>query len=135
MYSWISRVTLASNATMRSAASAGQHHDPVREHEPVAAVGELMGEVAVPAEQRGQHREAVEGGVRGEHEDRGGEALEQEERGAVAERGEADLAERGALRLAVEADQRRLVSSAMCTCDAIASAVMPGEHRRSPGSP
>ena len=57
----------------------GQHEDPVREHEPVAAVGELVGEIAVPAEQRRQHREAVEGGVGGEHEDRGRESLEEEE--------------------------------------------------------
>ena len=107
MYSWISRVTFALNATIRSGGQTGQHEDPVREHEPVAAVGELVGEIAVPPEQRRQHREAVEGRVRREHEDRGGEALEDEESRAVAERREPDLAERGALGIAVEADQRR----------------------------
>lgn len=46
----------------------GEQHDAVGVDEPVAAVGELARRVPVPGEDGGEHREAVEGGVRGEDE-------------------------------------------------------------------
>ena len=69
------------NATRSSAAAAAEHDDPVREHEPVAAVRELARQVAVLGDDRRQAREPVVRGVRGEDEDRrGGELQEHEQR-------------------------------------------------------
>ena len=52
---------------------------PLREDEPVAAPGELARQEAVLAQDRGEDREAVERGVRGQHQDRRGERLHREE--------------------------------------------------------
>ena len=71
---------------------------------------QLPGQVAVAGEQRGQHREAVVGGVRGEDEDRRGERLQGVEGRPGAEDGQPDLAERRLLRLpGRQADQQRRV--------------------------
>ena len=43
------------------------------------AAGELPGQVPVVAQDRGQDQETVERGVRGQHQDRRGEPLHQEE--------------------------------------------------------
>ena len=50
----------------------GQDQDAVAVGEPVAAGAELAGQVAVLGQDRGEHREAVEGGVGGEHQDDAG---------------------------------------------------------------
>ena len=80
MYSWMSRVVLASNAQISSAGERGQDDDAVAEHQPVAAPGELRAAGSRPRPRmRGQDREAVERGVRGQHQDRRGERLHQVE--------------------------------------------------------
>ncbi len=57
----------------------GQQQDPVGEHQPVAPVVQLPGQVAVSGQGRRQPGEAVERGVGGEDEDRRGRGLEQVE--------------------------------------------------------
>jgi len=57
----------------------GQHHHPVGEHQPVAAVAELPGQEPVVAEDRREERETLVGGVGGEDQDQRGEHLEQPE--------------------------------------------------------
>ena len=106
-----------------------EENDPVREHEAVAAVGELVREVVVAPEQGGEHREAVEGGVRGEDQDRRRERLQQVERRGVAERGEPDLADRRPLLLAGgQPDQvRRILGHVDVRGDRERGD--PGEHR------
>ena len=79
MYSWISRVVLASNAQMSAAARTARMTHAVGEHQPVAAAGELAGHEPVLAEDGGQDREPVERRVRRQHQDRGGEGLHREE--------------------------------------------------------
>ena len=65
----MSRVTSASNATISTAAARGQEDDAVAEGQPVAAGVQLAREQVVPGQDRAEHREAVERGVGGEHED------------------------------------------------------------------
>ena len=63
-----------------------QDDDAVAEHQSITAAAELAGQVSVPAQDRGEDREAVEGGVRRQHQDGGGECLHQKEKhGVVAE--------------------------------------------------
>ncbi len=75
--------------TRRSAGrrTAGQQHDAVAEGQPVAAGVQLARQVAVLGEDRAEHREAVERGVRGQDQDqRGADGDEVERRnGDVAE--------------------------------------------------
>ena len=73
-------------------AAPARNEDAVREHEPVAAVGELAGQVAVAGDDRRQPREVGVGGVGGEGEDRRGRELQHEvDDGAVAEHRAAHL--------------------------------------------
>ena len=62
----------------------GEQQDAVGEHQPVAAVVQLPGQVAVAGQDRGQPGEAVERGVGGEDEDRRGGGLEQVEQHRAA---------------------------------------------------
>ena len=62
----------------------GQHDDPVRERQAVAAQSELPRHVPVAGQDREQPREGVEAGVGGEEEQQRGECLEQVEQDAVA---------------------------------------------------
>ena len=64
------------NAMIRTPASAGEEQDAVREHEPVAAVRELAGQVPVAGDDRRQPGEVGVGGVGGERQDRGGRELQ-----------------------------------------------------------
>ena len=66
----------------QQAGDQGEQDDPVGEHQPVAAVGELVRQVVVAPEQRREDREAVEGGVRGQDQDRRRKPLQQIERKA-----------------------------------------------------
>ena len=77
----MSRVTLASKATIRPIGEQRQQDDAVGEDQPVAAVVQLARQVAVLGQDRGQQREAVEGGVGGEDEDRRGDGLHAVEEG------------------------------------------------------
>ena len=78
---------------------AGQGDDAVREHEPVAALGELPRQEAVAGLEAGEAREVGEAGVGGQHEDQHGGGLEREAQhladGAGAVDGLADLGEHG----------------------------------------
>jgi hypothetical protein len=74
---------------------AGQKQDAVREHEPVASVGHLPWEIAVPGNDRRQAREVRIRGVRREREDQRGRDLEYEEHGSVAEHQQTHLGEDG----------------------------------------
>ena len=58
--------------------AAGQHQDPVAEHQAVAPVGQLTGQEAVAGHQRGQPGEVGVGGVGGQDQDRRGEGLQGE---------------------------------------------------------
>ena len=57
----------------------GQEQDAVGERQPVTAGVQLTGQVAVLGQDRAQHREAVEGGVGGQHQDERGDACDQVE--------------------------------------------------------
>ena len=70
---------LASKPMISAIGGGGQQQDAVGEHQPVAAVVQLAGQVAVPGQDRGQPGEAVERGVRGEDQDGRGGGLEQVE--------------------------------------------------------
>ena len=61
---------------IRTTAATGEDEDAVAEREPVAAGVQLARQVAVPGEDRAEHREAVEGGVGGQDEDEPGAAIE-----------------------------------------------------------
>ena len=77
---------LASKPMINATANAAEQQDAVAEHQLVAAGVHLAGQVAVLGEDRGQHREAVEGGVGGEDEDgRGGRLVEVEQDRVAAE--------------------------------------------------
>ncbi len=70
----------------------GQDHHAVAEHQPVAAALQLLGHEPVGGQNRGQNRKAVEGGVRGQHQNGGGEALHGvEAERVVAEHGRREL--------------------------------------------
>ena len=84
-YSGISALVTPPNATISRPAATGEQEDAVREHEPVAPVRELAGQVAVAGDDRRQPREVGVRGVGGEHEDRRGRELQDPEDGAVAE--------------------------------------------------
>ena len=58
--------------------AAGEGDDPVGEHQPVAALGELAGEEAVAGLEAGQAGEVGEAGVGGQHQDEHGGGLERE---------------------------------------------------------
>ena len=68
-YSGISAEMLPLKTMMRMLGHDGEEDDAVREHEPVAAVGELAGQEAVAGDDRRQPREVGVGGVGGEDED------------------------------------------------------------------
>ena len=88
----MSRLVEASNTQISRPATHGEDEDSVAEDEPVTATAELPGQIAVLAEDRGQNREAVEGGVRGQDQDACGEALHQQEPDRrVAKDGPGDL--------------------------------------------
>ena len=59
---------------IRMIASDGQGDDAVAVGQPVAPGVQLAGQVAVPGQDRAQHREAVEGGVGGQEQDQHGGA-------------------------------------------------------------
>ena len=126
MYSWISRVVSASKATTSAAASRPSSDDPVAEDQAVAAAGELPGQVAVPGQQRGQHGEAVEGGVGGEHEHGRGERLRSGRTGRTRRRTAAAPSWAITVCWAASGGSPSAVgSSAMCTPDVRASTVIP----------
>ena len=69
-----------------------QEDDAVGERQPVAAGVQLAGQVAVLGEDRAEHREAVERGVRGQEQDQGGDRADHVEQDrAAAEDGLAEL--------------------------------------------
>ncbi len=68
-----------------------QDDDAVREHEAVAAVGELPRHEPVASQDRGEPREVLVGRVRGEHQDGRGEELHEVEEEPAAEHGMRDL--------------------------------------------
>ena len=120
-------MVLASKAQMSSDGERGQDDDAVGEDEPVAAPGELARQEPVLAQDRGEDREAVEGGVRGQDQDRRGERLHREEADrVVAEHGAGDLGDDGALGVAGRGtDQLGRVGGDVDPCVTRASAVMP----------
>ena len=63
--------TLAPVASSRTMDAAGQHEDPVGEHQPVAPDGELAGQEGVLGHEADQEGEAGEAGVGGQDEDQG----------------------------------------------------------------
>ena len=71
------RVDVRAKREHEARRGAGEHENPVRVGEPVAEVDELPRQEAVARQQRGQPREALVRGVRGEHEDRERERLDE----------------------------------------------------------
>ena len=72
-----------------------EDHDAVGVGEAVAAAHHLVGQEGVAREDRGQGREAVEGGVSGQHQDEArDDGNEDEEDGTMAEDGRGDLGDR-----------------------------------------
>ena len=73
----------------------GEGDDAVREHEPVAALGQLLRHEVVAGVEAGEAREVGEARVRRQHEDQHRAGLQTEEQevagGAAAEHGSADL--------------------------------------------
>ena len=90
-YSWISRLRSASNATINRLGERAQDDHAVREDEAVASVGELPRHEPVARQDRGEPREVLVGGVRGEHQDGRGEELHEVEEEPPAEHGVRDL--------------------------------------------
>ena len=91
-YSGISALVLPPNAMIERAGRGREHEHAVREHEPVAAVGELSRQVAVGGDDRRQPREVGVRGVRREREDRRGRELQHHvQHGAAAEHRGAEL--------------------------------------------
>ena len=85
-YSGISALTSPPKATISDAGRDREHEDAVREHEPVAPVGELAGQEAVAGDDRRQAREVGVGGVRRQDQDRErGEPAGAQNRGPLAE--------------------------------------------------
>ena len=119
-YSGISAEMLPLKTTIRTPASDGEEDDPVGEHEPVAAVGELAGQVAVAGDDRRQPGEVGVGGVGGQDQD--------------GERGELGHPEQHALAavdvLGHQGDAGRVVLAAVR-----AGGARPGSTRRGSTSP
>ncbi len=95
-YSWISRVTSASKAMMRSDGDHRQGDDPVGEDQSVAKVAELAGHQLVPGQDRRQPGKVLVGGVGRQDQDSGRHHLEDPEPDTAIESGPADLGEDGA---------------------------------------
>ena len=99
----------------------GEDDDAVGEGQPVAAGVQLAGQVAVLREDRAEHREAVERGVRGQHQDQRRHDDDEEEPGPERrEHGLRELGDHGLLDVARRA--RR-------------GTARPGPRRSSPRSP
>ena len=84
-------MTSASNGDDQHRGDGREEDDAVGEREPVAAGVQLARQEAVAGQDRAEHREAVEGGVGGEHEDEpgdGGDAVEAEREAAEDRLGE-----------------------------------------------
>ena len=94
-YSGISALVMPPKATISSAGRAGEHEHAVGEHQPVAAVRELAGQVAVAGDDRRQPREVGVRGVRRERQDRRGRDLQDQVERPVAEHQQAHLREHG----------------------------------------
>ena len=87
------RVGEAAERDDQQRGGAGEHEHAVREHQPVAPVGQLAGQIAVAGDDRRQPREVGVGGVRREGQDRRGRELEDHVQGPVAEHEQAHLGE------------------------------------------
>ena len=83
--SGMSALTSPPNATSRMPAASIEHEDAVREHEPVATVGELPRQEPVARDDARQAREVGERGVGRQREDRRRRRLEQHVERTVAE--------------------------------------------------
>ena len=98
-YSGISRATLGAGRDEQDHGGDGQRDDAVGEHQPVPALGELLGHEVVAGVEAGQPGEVGEAGVGGEDEDQHGAGLEDGEEhaahGAGPEHRLADLGDHG----------------------------------------